>query len=145
MNYYEIPFAVLSEIPSQGIETLLSKLKDILGRHNGKIIKAEYWGNRDLAYSIRKHAKGRFYMIIVEAESAFPADMVKYFKLNESILRYAIYKIEKVWEGESYILRQSPALKQKDNYVSEDEKSYMNVFAGATKSANHVSAPASNE
>ena len=42
MNYYEIPFAVLSEIPFQGIEVLKARILDTLEKHSGKIIKCEY-------------------------------------------------------------------------------------------------------
>lgn len=130
MNYYEIPFAVLSEIPLQGIETLKQRIADSLEKHSGKIMYSEYWGIRELAYKVRKQSKARFFVLIVQSGKDFPAEITKYFRLNESILRHAVYKLTEesfnTIKKPSYIL--SKLLETPEYSSTEEEKAYSNVF-----------------
>lgn len=126
MNYYEIPFAVLSEIPLQGIETLRSKILDLLEKHSGGVVKSEYWGVREFAYKIRKHSKGRFYLITIKAAGTLPVAIGKYFGINESILRYAVYKVDSIREKPSFIL--SKLLEAPEYASTEEEKAFSNLF-----------------
>jgi small subunit ribosomal protein S6 len=126
MNYYEIPFAVIAEIPVQGIESLKSRFFDTLEKHNGKVISCEYWGVRDLAYKVKKHSKARYFILKVQAEGGFPMELTKYLRINESVLRYAIYKEEDESVTPSPILNE--LLKTPEYLSTEEEKTYSNIF-----------------
>lgn len=126
MNYYEIPFAVLPEIPLQGIEALRARIIDTLEKHSGKIIKCEYWGVKDLAYKIKKQSKARYFILTVESDPSFPINMTKYLKLTEIVLRYAIYKLDVISPNISETLAE---LQKTPEYLStEEEKNYANIF-----------------
>lgn len=125
--YYEIPFAVLAEIPIQGIETLKTRFIDTLEKHGGKIITCEYWGVRDLAYKVNKQSKGRYFILTVEATSGFPIEITKYLRINESVLRYAVYKAEEIDQKPSTLLNN--LLKTPEYCSTEEEKAYANIFA----------------
>jgi small subunit ribosomal protein S6 len=127
MNYYEIPFAVITEIPVQGIESLKSRLVDTLEKHGGRIISCEYWGVRDLAYKVKKYSKARYFILKVEAGAGFPIELTKYLRINESILRYAIYKEESAEVNPSPML--NDLLKTPEYLSTEEEKAYSNIFS----------------
>lgn len=127
MNYYEIPFAVLSEIPFQGIEVLKARILDTLEKHSGKIIKCEYWGVRSLAYKVKKQSKARYFVLSVAADSSFPENMIRYLKLAEIVLRYAIYKLDEVEEKPSEMLE--TLLTNPEYLKTEEEKHYANMFS----------------
>lgn len=126
MNYYEIPFAVLTEIPIQGIESFKTRLSDTLEKFSGKIVSAEYWGTRDLAYKVKRQSKARFFILYVKADGGFPAEITKYLRINESVLRYAVYKIEELPSKPSAIMED--LLKTPEYTSTEEEKAYANVF-----------------
>jgi small subunit ribosomal protein S6 len=126
MSNYEIPFAVSTEIPIQGIESLKTRLIDTLEKHGGKIISCEYWGIRSLAYKINKHSKGRFFILKVTSEPGFPIEITKYLRINETVLRYAIYKEEELDTKPSPIL--TSLLKTPEYLSTEEEKAFANIF-----------------
>ena len=126
MNYYEIPFAVSTEIPVQGIESLKSRFLDTLEKHEGTIVHCEYWGIKNLAYKINKQSKGRYFVLTVKAKNSFPIDITKYLRINEIVLRYAIYKEENFDEKPSPIL--ANLLKTPEYCSTDEEKSYSNIF-----------------
>jgi small subunit ribosomal protein S6 len=127
MNKYEIPFAVLTEIPTQGIESLKSRFLDTLEKHDGRIVSCEYWGVKNLAYKIKKQSKARYFVLKIEAKESFPANITKYLRINEIILRYAIYKEEDSFnENPSPIL--AKIMKSPEYLSTEDEKSYAAIF-----------------
>jgi len=127
MKYYEIPFAAIAEIPVQGIEALKTRFVDILEKHSGKILHVEYLGVRDLAYKVKKQSKARFFLVSVEAGTGFPMEITKYFRINESILRYQVYNVESVNKKPSAIL--TDLLKTPEYLGTEEEKAYSNIFA----------------
>lgn len=126
MNKYEIPFAVLTEIPVQGIENLKSRILDTLDKHDGKIVSCEYWGVKNLAYKIKKQSKARYFILKIEAKESFPANIIKYFRINEIILRYAIYKEEAFDDQPSPIL--AKIMKSPEYLSTDEEKSYAAIF-----------------
>lgn len=126
MKYYEIPFAAVAEISVQGIETLKTKILDMLEKHSGKIVHTEYLGVRDLAYKVKKQSKARFFILTVECSTDFPLELTRYFRINESILRYQVYSVETVDKKPSGILEN--LLKTPEYLSTEEEKSYANIF-----------------
>lgn len=127
MRYYEIPFAVSTEIPIHGIEILRNKLLGILEAHSGKIISCEYWGMTDLAYKIKGHSRARYFILLVQAATTLPSEVKVYFNLNESIIRYEIFHEEKLNSEPSEHLK---ALRKNQEYLSTDEeKGYAAVFS----------------
>jgi small subunit ribosomal protein S6 len=50
--------------------------------------KADVWGKRPLAYTIRKKKIGYYVIFFYKSEGGVPAAFEKHIKLNESILRH---------------------------------------------------------
>jgi small subunit ribosomal protein S6 len=126
MNYYEIPFAVIAEIPVQGIESLKTRFVDTLEKHGGNIVSCEYWGVREMAYKVNKQSKGRYFILKVQAKGNFPLEITKYLRINESVLRYAIYREEVLETTPSPIL--ANLLSTPEYLSTEEEKTYANIF-----------------
>jgi len=63
-----------------------------------KIIKEDDWGLRDLAYPIKKNAKGRMTQVLFVSESLPIKDLNKQLNLEEGILRYLLLKHNQVKE-----------------------------------------------
>ena len=126
MNYYEIPFAVLTEIPVQGIESLKTRFLDTLEKHEGKILGCEYWGIRNLAYKINKQSKARYFVLKIQANQSFPIEITKYLRINEIVLRYAIYKEAEFSEKPSQMLEY--IMKAPEYLSTEEEKAYASIF-----------------
>ncbi len=70
------------------VKTLSEKL-------SSKIIKDEDMGVKDLAYEIKKEAKGHYNYFEIEADPESVASMEKEFRLSAPFLKYLFVKKEK--------------------------------------------------
>lgn len=92
MRKYELMtvFPVEDAVFQPGMESLKSTLKDF----NVTIVSEEPFGDRDLAYEIRKNKKGRYTLFNIEADPAVMIELDKRFKLVTQMLTYLFIKVE---------------------------------------------------
>lgn len=73
-------------------KALLDSMVKKLTGEDGKITKEDLWGNRDLAYPIKRQAKGFFAHFEIEADPKYAKGLDKTLKLEEDILRYLLVR-----------------------------------------------------
>lgn len=78
---------------SGGVTEAARKLHDLLERHQAEILVSRPWDERRLAYPIKKHKKGLYYLIYFRAEARSLADIHRDCQLTEMILRHLILKV----------------------------------------------------
>jgi len=71
-------------------ETELKIVKDLIELYNGKVIKEEKWGEKTLAYSIKKNRTAFFYNFQFEIDKKSVLEFKNKLNLNEKILRYLL-------------------------------------------------------
>ena len=64
------------------IDTVKTSLKDV------KFVKEEEWGQKPLAYTIKKEEAGYYYFFQFESEMSVPAGFEQKLLINENILRH---------------------------------------------------------
>jgi small subunit ribosomal protein S6 len=69
------------------------QLKTILERHHAEIMASRPWDERRLAYPIKKHKKGLYYLTYFTTEGKNLVPLKRDFALNEMILRSLILKV----------------------------------------------------
>ena len=57
MNSYEHTFIAKQDLSDSQIKKLIEKYENIINNNQGKILKAENWGLRNLSYEIRKNKR----------------------------------------------------------------------------------------
>jgi len=80
---YELTFLLNEESEIANIKALVESL-------GGKITKEEKWGERTLAYSIKKNRIATFYNYSIEIEKKQISEFKKKLNLNEKIIRYLL-------------------------------------------------------
>ncbi len=83
MSQYEFVF-LLNE------EEELKKIKEFIASLSGKLLKEESWGQKTLAYPVKKNRTANFYDWIIEMEQKKIAELKKKLNFNEKILRYLL-------------------------------------------------------
>ena len=66
MNCYEHTFIAKQDLSENLIKKLIEKYENIINKNQGKILKTENWGLRNLSYEISKNRKGIYYHIKFE-------------------------------------------------------------------------------
>ncbi len=95
MKKYEIMFIVKPTLEEASIKKVFEDTKKMLTDNNAKILEEKEMGQRDLAYEIKKHKTGYYYLLVLEA----PVEAINEFNriagISQDIIRSLVTKIEK--------------------------------------------------
>ncbi|EKE13983.1 MAG: hypothetical protein ACD_12C00724G0005 [uncultured bacterium] len=80
---YEITFLAKEE-------TELKNIKDLIESYKGKVTKEEKWGEKTLAYSIKKNRTALFFNVQFEIDKKSVLELKNRLNLSEKILRYLL-------------------------------------------------------
>ena len=104
MPLYEHTVIARPDLSTQQAQALSDTFGEILTAEGGKLGKVEYWGLRTLAYRVKKHRKGHYLHINVDAPAAAITELERQQRIHEDVLRYLTVRVEKFEEGPSQIM-----------------------------------------
>ncbi len=91
---YEIMFIVRPDIEENNLKGVIESFEKVLTSNRAKITNSKNMGQKELAYEIKNHKRGFYYVYQVEA----PIDTINEFDrlalLSEDIIRHMIVKLE---------------------------------------------------
>ncbi len=117
MRFYEIVFLVHPD-QSEQVPAMVERYKGIIESNNGKIVRLEDWGRRQLAYPVQNLVKAHYVLMNVEVDQATLAELTETFRFNDAILRHLIMKRD----GDVTDTEQSIILKSKDEKGDKPER-----------------------
>lgn len=94
MNKYEIMFIVRPDMEEAEIKKTAEEAKKVLTDKNATIVEEKAMGQRELAYEINKFQTGYYYLFVVEATKEAVKEFDRVARINESLLRSLIVKVE---------------------------------------------------
>ncbi len=92
MNSYYLTLVLKPDLDEKERKALLDSITKKAVGTEGKIEKEDLWGNKDLAYSIKRQTKGYFAHFEISADPKITKDLDKSLRLEEDILRYLLIK-----------------------------------------------------
>ncbi len=87
MRPYET-LIVLSNELGEGQQPLLERLYSVIQSGGGTIDASRDWGNRRLAYPIRRQSDGHYYLLEYQAEPAVVQELERTLRISDGVLRY---------------------------------------------------------
>jgi len=94
MPVYETVFVLDSQLEGSDLDKRVQGVLNFLSQHAERVIKVERWGNRRLAYEIKKRQQGYYVLVQYEAPGTTVAELERTFRLDESVLRYLTMRSE---------------------------------------------------
>ena len=88
MRKYETIFILSPELSEDDIKSVTTKAQDVISSYNGECLRMDDWGIRKLAYTIKKSARGRYYYLRFNGDSALIAELERRLRLDDKVLRY---------------------------------------------------------
>lgn len=112
MRYYEVLFIVKPTLTEEETNEKLEFVKGILTKNGGEIESVVPMGTRKLAYVIKKHERGTYFVIYFKAPPSLIAELQRVLCITEDIIRFLIVKYETkkeiaAWEKLSHGIKQS--------------------------------------
>ncbi len=120
MTLYESTFIVRQDVSAQEVDRLTEQFSGIIRGNEGKIIKSENWGLRDLAYPIKKCSKGYYVHLGIDAPSATVKEMERRMSLNEDVIRCITFKVDAIDKNTSPLI--APEEEGEEIVIGGDEK-----------------------
>ncbi len=90
-NKYETIFIINSEIGEDNVKALVEKFKNLL-ETSAQLDSIDEWGKRKLAYPIEDRNEGNYVMANFTADSSFPHELERIYKITDGIIKYLIIK-----------------------------------------------------
>lgn len=91
MNKYETVYIVSPTADEEHVKGLVEKFNNLVSA-NGELEKVEEWGRKKLAYEVQDQKEGYYVLMNFSANSDFPAELERNFKITEGILKYMVIR-----------------------------------------------------
>ncbi len=92
MKDYELMLIVDSTLDAEATEEVITKANKLIEKNGGKVDKSEKWGRKRLAYPIKKHNEGDYYLITFKGESKTVSELDRVLGITDQVLRIMIVK-----------------------------------------------------
>jgi len=91
VNKYEALFIINNDLGEENIKALVDKFKSLL-ETSAQLENIDEWGKRKLAYPIGDKTEGYYVLANFSAQSDFPRELERIFKITDGIIKYLIVK-----------------------------------------------------
>ncbi len=92
---YEMLYIVDSSLGGSEVERYQKEIRELITQSGGEIRKEGNWGNRKLAYEIRKKTEGAYTNIEFYSNSDVPKQIQQYVNTHVAVLRHLVIKVPK--------------------------------------------------
>ena len=106
MAFYELVYIVRPDVATNQVEAVAKKFADIVKDKGGKVAKTEQWGLKSLAYRVKKHRKGYYTMMVMEANGDIVKEVERNLRINDDVIRFLTVSIEEVSKEPSVQMQQ---------------------------------------
>lgn len=94
MKHYEVLFIVKPTLTEEETTARLDFVKDVITKNGGEIASVVPMGTRKLAYAIKKHERGTYFVVYFKAPPSLIAELQRILGITEEIIRFLIVKYE---------------------------------------------------
>lgn len=92
MRNYEIMFILSTQLTDEEKQAGIKLVEDTLAKAGAVEIKTEVWGERKLAYPIKKKENGYYVLTLFQMDGTGLTEVEAKLNITESILKYMIVK-----------------------------------------------------
>ncbi|MBH0112787.1 30S ribosomal protein S6 [Novosphingobium sp. YJ-S2-02] len=107
MPLYEHVFLARQDLSQSQVDALAAAATEIVESNEGKVLKTETWGLKNLAYKIKRNRKAHFVMLNIECPGDTVAELERQTQINEDVIRYVTIKVEEHEAGPSVMMRKN--------------------------------------
>jgi small subunit ribosomal protein S6 len=91
---YETIFIVHPDAGTEVIDRVSGRCREVVGRLSGKLLKAENWGRRRLAYPVKKQEKGIYLYLRYLGYSDMVHELERNLRMLDPVLKHMTVKID---------------------------------------------------
>ena len=120
MRRYETIVITDPDLSDEKQASFSERIQEIISQQGGFLIEFDVWGNRKLAYEIRKKNRGYYIRIDYCGTGKAVDEMERFFRIDDRSIKYMTILLEKNADVEA--LKEMLAEKETDDKASDDEQ-----------------------
>ena len=93
-NVYEGLFIFDSDLYAKGADEVSSQVASLVEQLGGEVLLSRLWDERKLAYPIKGHRRGTYWLAYFRIDPSAVKDLTRRFQLSGSILRFLIMVVD---------------------------------------------------
>ena len=101
MRRYETIYILRPNLGEDQFSEIIERTNAIITGDGGSIINLERWGNKKLAYDIRKESFGQYVYVDFAAPGTAILEMERIFRIDDRVLRYLTVKLAETIDRET--------------------------------------------
>jgi small subunit ribosomal protein S6 len=90
MRNYEVVLIIHPDLDEAALTGIVDKVKGWITDGGGVVEKADVWGKRRMAYSVRKQREGQYVYFETQMKPTFSTEFERNLRLTEPILRFLV-------------------------------------------------------
>lgn len=94
MREYELVFIVHPDLDETATNEIVDRVKGWITEAGGTVDEIDPWGNKKLAYPIRKQNEGQYFLLKTHMSPAFVIELERNLRFVEPIMRFLVTNIE---------------------------------------------------
>jgi len=83
---------IVKPAEEEALNNVVTKFENLLQANGATVEKVDRWGKRRLAYEVKEHAEGYYYLMFFSAEPKVIAELDRVMKITDEILKHMIIK-----------------------------------------------------
>ncbi|QQN74487.1 30S ribosomal protein S6 [Croceicoccus sp. YJ47] len=107
MPLYEHVFLARQDLSQAQVDALANTATEIVEANDGKVVRTETWGLKNLAYKIQRNRKAHFVMLNIDAPTGVVAELERQTRINEDVIRYMTIRIDEMDNEPSVMMRKN--------------------------------------
>src|SRR5207248_4094275 len=93
LREYETIFLVRPDLAEDLVDKIVERLRGVVHRDGGKVIKVENWGKKKVAYEVKKHLRAIFIRFLYLGSTHMVAEFERNLRMTDDVLKYQSVKI----------------------------------------------------
>ncbi len=85
---YETIYILRPNVEKEAAEDVANRVSEAIKGTKGKVIEAELWGSRRLAYPIKRHHRGTYVFVKYQGRGDAVAEIERQLRLVDAVIRY---------------------------------------------------------
>lgn len=94
MRKYETILIIHPDLSEEDSKGLIEKVRGIIQSLQGEVLKIEEWGNKKMAYEVKKMSKGYFVLLHFMGTAQVLAELERNLRLTDAVLKYQTVRLD---------------------------------------------------
>jgi small subunit ribosomal protein S6 len=93
LREYETIFLVRPDLAEDLVDKIVERMRGIVHRDGGKVIKVENWGKKKTAYEVKKNLRAIFVRFLYLGDVKAVAEFERNLRMTDDVMKYQSVKI----------------------------------------------------